>query len=123
MSELNLPAAKALEQPGGQPGDDQRGRRRRFEYYPHPSGVNSHANQSTYVIQASWNRVKQVVDWSLDAGLTVMINTHWDGGWFDNNIGSSVNPTINAKVNSYWTQIADKFAGWGRTTVCVCLRK
>ena len=58
------------------------------------------------------NRVKQVVDWSLAADLTVVINTHWDGGWLENNIGNTVNPTINAKMNSYWTQIANTFAGY-----------
>ena len=78
-----------------------------------PVAWDSHANQSTHVIDASWlNRVKQVVDWSLDANLTVMINSHWDGGWFESNIGDTVNPTINAKMNSYWTQIANNFAGY-----------
>jgi aryl-phospho-beta-D-glucosidase BglC (GH1 family) len=79
-----------------------------------PVAWNSHASQTApYTIDASWlNRVKQVVDWSLDANLTVMINSHWDGGWFESNIGDTVNPTINAKMNSYWTQIANNFAGY-----------
>jgi len=79
-----------------------------------PVAWNSHASPSApYTINASWmNRVKQVVDWSLDAGLTVVVNTHWDGGWFESNIGTTVNPTINAKMNSYWTQIASTFAGY-----------
>ncbi|MGD9635054.1 MAG: glycoside hydrolase family 5 protein [Pirellulales bacterium] len=77
-----------------------------------PVAWDSHANQTTHVINASWlNRVKQVVDWSLAAGLTVVVNDHWDGGWLENNIGNSVNPTINAKMNAYWTQIANTFAG------------
>lgn len=79
-----------------------------------PVAWNSHANQTApYTINASWlNRVKQVVDWSLAADLTVVINTHWDNGWFENNITNSVNPTINAKMNSYWTQIANTFSGY-----------
>jgi len=77
-----------------------------------PVAWDSHANQSTYEINASWlNRVKQVVDWSLAADLTVVINTHWDGGWLENNIGNTVNSTIDAKMDAYWTQIADTFAG------------
>jgi endoglucanase len=77
-----------------------------------PVAWDSHANQSTYVISSSWlNRVKQVVDWSLDAGLTVLVNDHWDGGWLENNIGSSVDPTIDAKMDAYWTQIATTFVG------------
>jgi endoglucanase len=79
-----------------------------------PVAWNSHASQTApYTINASWlNRVKQVVDWSLAADLTVVINTHWDGGWLENNITNSVNPTINAKMNSYWTQIANTFSGY-----------
>lgn len=79
-----------------------------------PVAWDSHASQTApYTIDASWlNRVKQVVDWSLAADLTVVINTHWDGGWLENNIGNTVNPTINAKMNSYWTQIANTFAGY-----------
>ena len=79
-----------------------------------PVAWDSHANQTApYTINGSWlNRVKQVVDWSLAADLTVVINTHWDGGWFESNIGTTVNPTINAKMNSYWTQIANTFAGY-----------
>jgi aryl-phospho-beta-D-glucosidase BglC (GH1 family) len=79
-----------------------------------PVAWNSHASQTApYTINPFWmNRVKEVVDWSLDAGLTVVINSHWDGGWFESNIGTTVNPTINAKMNSYWTQIANNFAGY-----------
>lgn len=79
-----------------------------------PVAWDSHASQSApYTINAFWlNRVKQVVDWSLAADLTVVINTHWDGGWLENNIGNTVNPTINAKMNSYWTQIASTFASY-----------
>jgi endoglucanase len=79
-----------------------------------PVAWDSHANQTApYTINGSWlNRVKQVVDWSLAADLTVVINAHWDGGWFESNIGTTVNPTINAKMNSYWTQIANTFAGY-----------
>jgi aryl-phospho-beta-D-glucosidase BglC (GH1 family) len=78
-----------------------------------PVAWDSHANQTTHVIDASWlNRVKQVVDWSLAADLTVVINTHWDGGWLENNIGNTVNPTIDAKMGAYWTQIANTFASY-----------
>jgi aryl-phospho-beta-D-glucosidase BglC (GH1 family) len=78
-----------------------------------PCAWDSHANQSTYQIDPAFMaRVKQVVDWCLAANLYVIINDHWDGGWLENNIGTSVDPTINAKMNSYWTQIATTFAGY-----------
>jgi endoglucanase len=75
-----------------------------------PVAWNSHANQSTYQIDAAWMaRVKQVVDWCYARNLTVIINSHWDRGWLENNITDTVNPTINAKMQSYWTQIANTF--------------
>jgi hypothetical protein len=42
----------------------------------------------------------------------VVINDHWDGGWLDSNITTNVDPTVNAKMNAYWTQIATTFAGY-----------
>jgi endoglucanase len=77
-----------------------------------PVAWDSHADSETHVIDPTWlNRVKTVVDWSLDAGLTVVVNAHWDGGWFEDHIGDTVDPTIDAKMDAYWTQIATTFAG------------
>jgi regulation of enolase protein 1 (concanavalin A-like superfamily) len=76
-----------------------------------PCAWNSHANQTTYQIDPAFMaRVQQVVSWCLATNLYVIINDHWDGGWLENNITGTVNPTINAKMNSYWTQIANAFA-------------
>jgi endoglucanase len=78
-----------------------------------PCAWDSHANQSTYQIDPAFlARVKQVVDWCLATNLHVIINDHWDGGWLENNLTGTVNPTINAKMNAYWTQIATTFAGY-----------
>jgi len=75
-----------------------------------PCAWDSHANQSTHVIDSAYlNRVKQVVDWCYAKNLYVLVNAHWDGGWLENNIGTSVNSTINAKQQSYWQQIAATF--------------
>ena len=57
-------------------------------------------------------KVKQTVDYAIAAGMYVVINDHWDDGWLENNIGTTVDPTINAKMNAYWTQIATAFAGY-----------
>ena len=59
-------------------------------------------------------QVKQAVDWALACGMHVLINDHWDGGWLENNIGESVDPALNAKMHSYWTQIATAFAGYDK---------
>jgi hypothetical protein len=56
--------------------------------------------------------VKQAVDWSIAAGMRVVINDHWDDGWLENHIGATVDPALDAKMNSYWTQIATAFSGY-----------
>ena len=70
-------------------------------------GVTNYPINPTYMAQ-----VKQTVDYAIAAGMYVVINDHWDDGWLENNIGTNVDPTINAKMNSYWTQIATAFAGY-----------
>ena len=76
-------------------------------------GENSNKTTPPYQIDPAYMaQVKQAVDRAIAAGLYVVINDHWDGGWLENNIGSSVDPTINAKVNAYWTQIATAFAAY-----------
>jgi aryl-phospho-beta-D-glucosidase BglC (GH1 family) len=78
-----------------------------------PCAWDSHANQTTYVIDPVYMaRVKQVVDWCLARNLYVIINCHWDNGWLENNITDTVDPTINAKQHSYWTQIANAFINY-----------
>lgn len=73
-----------------------------------PVAWDSHANQATKVIDPAWlARVKQVVDWSRAAGLTVVINNHGDTGWFDGSGFRRFDSKLNAKVQSYWTQIAN----------------
>ncbi|HLP78726.1 MAG TPA: cellulase family glycosylhydrolase, partial [Candidatus Paceibacterota bacterium] len=57
-------------------------------------------------------KVKQTVDNAIAAGLYVVMNDHWDGGWMENNISTNVDPVINAKMKDYWTQIATAFAGY-----------
>ena len=69
-----------------------------------------------YQIDAAWMaRVKQVVDWCYKPrDLTVVINSHWDNGWLDDapQTGTSKNADVNAKMQSYWTQIANTFVSY-----------
>lgn len=75
--------------------------------------TNITGNVTNYPINPGYMaQVKQVVDWAIAAGMYVMINDHWDDGWLENNIGATVDPTLNAKMNAYWTQIATAFAGY-----------
>jgi endoglucanase len=86
-----------------------------------PVAWNTYANQQTYQIDPNWlARVKQVVDWCYAAGLPVLINSHWDGGWLDEALDGTVNPTVNAKVQSYWTQIANTFANYDANLLFAC---
>ena len=79
-----------------------------------PVAWDTHANQSNHQIDAAWMaRVKQVVDWCYSRKVTVIVNCHWDRGWLEKNITDTVNPTINAKMQSYWTQIANTFKNYG----------
>ncbi len=78
-----------------------------------PVALDSHANQATYAIDPDWlARVKEVVDYCYAANLHVLINCHWDNGWLENNIGNSVDSTINAKQYAYWTQVANVFINY-----------
>ncbi len=79
-----------------------------------PCAWNFNADPLTYQINPAYMaQVRQSVDWAIAAGMHVMLNIHWDGGWMENNIGTSVDPIINAKLQSYWTQIATTFASYG----------
>ncbi len=75
--------------------------------------TNVTANATNYLISPTYMaQVKSAVDGAIAAGMYVMINDHWDDGWLENDIGTNVDPVINAKVKAYWTQIATTFAGY-----------
>ena len=77
------------------------------------STTNISGGVTNYVIEPAYMaQVKQAVDYAIASGMYVMINDHWDDGWLEDNIGTNVDPTINAKMNSFWTQIATNFAGY-----------
>lgn len=60
-------------------------------------------------IGAQWMaRVKQVVDYARRAGLYVVINVHWDGGWMDHPTCDR-QAAIKAKLAKFWVQIAEAF--------------
>jgi endoglucanase len=64
---------------------------------------------ASHTIRPSWMaHVKEVVDYARHAGLYVMINVHWDGGWMDHPTYDQ-QAAINAKLAAFWTQIATAF--------------
>ena len=64
-------------------------------------------------IDADWMaRVKEIVDYCINAGLYVILNDHWDGGWIQGTFGDISAATIeknSAKMKRLWTQIAEAF--------------
>jgi len=60
-----------------------------------------------YKVSDTWlNRIEQVVDWGLNRGLYIVMNTHHDD-W----IKSSYTETNKARFDSIWSQIAVRFKG------------
>ena len=75
-----------------------------------PVAWDTHANQTTNVIDAVWMaRVKQVVDYCINRDIYVILNIHWDGGWLEENCTTAKQASVNVKQNTYWTQIANTF--------------
>ena len=52
-------------------------------------------------------RVTEVVGDAHKAGLYVIINVHWDGGWMQPTYADQA--MVNAKLTRFWTQIANNF--------------
>lgn len=78
-----------------------------------PVAWNQNAEQTTAAINATWlNRVKQVVQYCVDNDMYVIVNTHWDGGWLENNCTEAKKVANNAKQKAFWEQIAVMFRGF-----------
>ena len=65
-------------------------------------------------IDAAWMaRVKDIVDYCINANLYVLLNDHWDGGWIQGTFKKDISaPTVEkncAKMRRLWTQIAEAF--------------
>ena len=62
--------------------------------------------------QAYIDRVKEIVGWAIDADMFVIVNDHWDGGWWGM-FGSATQSTVDsawALYESMWTQLSEAFA-------------
>lgn len=75
-----------------------------------PCAWSSHADVSTYQIDAEWlDKVAEAVNLCILNDMYAIINIHWDGGWLEDNILGGYSEVINAKQKALWTQIATKF--------------
>lgn len=82
-----------------------------------PVSWHGHVDPDTMKIDEAWlNRVKEVVDWSLEAGLYVIINIHHDND--KNDKGLYLYPsydeleTSKKYVTAIWSQVAETFADY-----------
>ena len=72
----------------------------------------THLNQGDYTIsEAYMDRVEEIVNYAMDAGMIVILNDHWDGGWWGM-FGSDTEATRNLAMEAYtgmWKQLAERF--------------
>jgi len=72
-----------------------------------PAAWKAHADANDNIDPAWMARVKQVVDYARNAGLVVVVNVHWDGGWMQPTFAQQA--TANARLKKFWTQIGNAF--------------
>jgi len=72
-----------------------------------PCAWDQYANASTAQISTTWlDRVKQVVQYCMNADMYVVLNIHWDGGWLENNVTAAKKDAVVPKQKAFWEQIA-----------------
>lgn len=72
----------------------------------------SNMMDSDYTIAPEYiNRVKEVTGWAIDSGMYVIVNIHWDGGWWENFPTDKAN--CMKKYKSIWTQLSAAFGQYG----------
>ena len=68
-----------------------------------------------YTVDPAWmDRVQQVVDWALGAGLHVMINTHHDSWQWISAMPTNRDDVL-IRFTAVWTQVAERFANYPNT--------
>jgi len=66
------------------------------------------------------SQVKQVVGWCTAKGLYVIINDHWDTGWFENCGFKHYSSSTNSTLQHMWTQVASAFNGYDNHVLFAC---
>ncbi len=77
------------------------------------NGMNFESGDYT-IDERLFQRVEQVVNYALDADMYVIINDHWDGGWWG--MFGSADMAVREKAmemyKSMWTQIGERFGDY-----------
>ncbi|MBS2099373.1 cellulase family glycosylhydrolase [Carboxylicivirga linearis] len=67
-------------------------------------------DRETFEIDPAWLiRVKEVVDYCIDNDMYAIINTHWDGGWLENNPTYDKQEEVNEQLYAIWQQVGIYF--------------
>jgi len=78
-----------------------------------PVSWDQYADPKTAKIDPAWlARVKEVVQYCIDADLYVIVNIHWDGGWLEEHVTPDKQTANNAKQKAFWHQIATQLRGF-----------
>lgn len=90
-----------------------------------PTAWFSHSNQGSNTINTTWlDSIKVVVDYCIANNMYVILNSHRDNGWLEDNVFSGTHPdrnnvstttdssAVRKRQSAYWTQIATKFANY-----------
>jgi len=81
------------------------------------------AIDGNYIIDAAYlDRVAEIVDYARSAGMYVIINDHWDGGWWGM-FGSESAETRQLAMDAFtgmWAQIAIRFADYSDYVIFEC---
>lgn len=78
-----------------------------FDFVRIPIRWDQHLGKtSPFKVDATWmNRIEQIIDWGLDRGLFIVMNSHHDS-WIKDTYS---NPVNQARFDSLWSQIAVRF--------------
>lgn len=80
-----------------------------------PCAMHSHQTDAeSHIISEAWiKRIKEVVGYCIDNDMYVVLNSHWDTGWLEDNIfNPAKKKSILAEQTAIWTQVAEAFRSY-----------
>ena len=70
-------------------------------------------NSTNGTINAAYmTQVVNVVNWALATNMYVIINDHWDGGWFERDTFNTYSNALNSNLINIWTQVGNQFKSY-----------
>lgn len=67
-------------------------------------------NAKTFKLSSEYiARVKEVIGWAIESDMYVIMNIHWDGGWFEKFGEDKYRDWAFEKYESVWTQLSEAF--------------